>query len=44
MTELRFGLPVVSFADQTALESWLAEQQRDSKGAWILVTDEQIEG
>lgn len=35
MTELRSGLPIVSFADQIALESWLAEQLSDSNGAWI---------
>jgi uncharacterized protein YdeI (YjbR/CyaY-like superfamily) len=35
MTELRSGLPIVSFADQIALESWLAEQPSDSKGAWV---------
>lgn len=35
MTELRSGLPIVSFADQIALESWLAEQPSDSSGAWI---------
>jgi len=32
---LRSGLPIVSFADQIALESWLAEQPSDSKGAWV---------
>lgn len=35
MTELRSGLPVVSFADEIALESWLAAQPSDSDGAWI---------
>jgi uncharacterized protein YdeI (YjbR/CyaY-like superfamily) len=35
MTELRPGLPIVSFADQIALESWLAEQPSDSNGAWV---------
>ena len=35
MTELRSGLPIVSFADQIALESWLAEQPSDSNGAWV---------
>jgi uncharacterized protein YdeI (YjbR/CyaY-like superfamily) len=35
MTELRSGLPIVSFADQIALEDWLAEQPSDSHGAWI---------
>ncbi|WEK42427.1 MAG: YdeI/OmpD-associated family protein [Candidatus Sphingomonas colombiensis] len=35
MTELRSGLPIVSFADQIALESWLAEQPSDSNGAWF---------
>jgi uncharacterized protein YdeI (YjbR/CyaY-like superfamily) len=35
MTELRAGLPIVSFADQFALESWLAEQPSDSNGVWI---------
>ncbi len=35
MTELRSGLPIVSFADQPAMEAWLAAQPADSKGAWI---------
>lgn len=35
MTELRSGLPIVSFADQIALEGWLAEQPSDSNGAWV---------
>lgn len=35
MTELRSGIPIVSFADQNALEEWLAEQPSDSKGAWV---------
>lgn len=35
MTESHSGLPIVSFADQTAMESWLAAQPGDSKGAWI---------
>jgi len=35
MTELRSGLPIVSFADQAALETWFAAQPSDSKGAWI---------
>ncbi len=35
MTELRAGLPIISFADQFALERWLAEQPSDSNGAWI---------
>ena len=29
------GLPIVSFADQAALERWLAQQPRDAKGVWI---------
>jgi uncharacterized protein YdeI (YjbR/CyaY-like superfamily) len=35
MPELRSGLPILSFADQGALERWLAKQPRDSKGAWV---------
>lgn len=35
MSELRSGLLIVSFSDQIALEGWLAEQSRDSNGAWI---------
>ena len=35
MTELRSGLPIVSFADQRAWERWLAEQPCDSAGVWI---------
>ncbi len=35
MSELRSGLPIVSFVDQIALESWLAKQPSDSNGAWI---------
>jgi uncharacterized protein YdeI (YjbR/CyaY-like superfamily) len=35
MTESRSGLPIVSFADQIALEAWLAAQPGDSKGAWV---------
>jgi uncharacterized protein YdeI (YjbR/CyaY-like superfamily) len=35
MTELRSGLPIVSFADQIALEEWLADQPSDSSGAWV---------
>lgn len=35
MTELRAGLPIVSFADQTGLEGWLAAQSSNSVGAWI---------
>ncbi len=35
MTELRSGLPIVSFVDQIALEAWLAEQPSDSNGVWI---------
>jgi uncharacterized protein YdeI (YjbR/CyaY-like superfamily) len=35
MTEIRAKLPITMFADQLALERWLAEQPRDSKGAWI---------
>ncbi|MHA6645367.1 YdeI/OmpD-associated family protein [Mesorhizobium sp. A623] len=35
MTELRAGLPIVSFSDQIALEGWFAAQPSDSNGAWI---------
>jgi uncharacterized protein YdeI (YjbR/CyaY-like superfamily) len=35
MTELRAGLPIVSFTDQIALEDWFATQPSDSNGAWI---------
>lgn len=35
MTEFRSGLPIVSFADQTELESWLSAQPSDSVGAWV---------
>lgn len=35
MTELRSGLPIVSFADQTALENWLAKRPHDASGAWL---------
>jgi uncharacterized protein YdeI (YjbR/CyaY-like superfamily) len=35
MTEIRSGLPIMSFADQAALDRWLAKQPRDAKGAWI---------
>jgi uncharacterized protein YdeI (YjbR/CyaY-like superfamily) len=35
MTELRAGLPIVSFIDQIALEGWFATQPSDSNGAWI---------
>jgi len=35
MTEFRSGLPIVSFADQAALERWLSAQPTDSDGAWI---------
>ncbi|WP_443970357.1 YdeI/OmpD-associated family protein [Sphingobium sp. CR28] len=35
MTEFRSGLPIISFADQTALESWLLAQPSNSNGAWI---------
>ncbi|WP_257550975.1 YdeI family protein [Sphingopyxis sp. DBS4] len=35
MTEYRSGLPIASFADQIALEDWLAEQPSDSNGAWV---------
>jgi uncharacterized protein YdeI (YjbR/CyaY-like superfamily) len=37
MTKLHSGLPVVSFADQAGLESWLAQQPRNSDGAWIRI-------
>jgi uncharacterized protein YdeI (YjbR/CyaY-like superfamily) len=33
--EIRSGLPILSFAGQTALDRWLAGQGPDSKGAWI---------
>ena len=35
MTEYRSGLPIASFADQIALEDWLAERPSDSDGAWV---------
>jgi len=35
MTEIRSGLPILAFADQAALERWLAEQPREAKGVWI---------
>src|ERR1700752_4442892 len=34
MTEIRSGLPIMSFADQAGLDEWLAKQPRDAKGAW----------
>lgn len=36
MAELRAGIPIISFADQKALEDWLGVQPEDSGGAWIL--------
>lgn len=35
MIETRSGLHILLFANQTALERWLAAQPRDSKGAWF---------
>jgi len=35
MSEMRSGLPILTFADQAAFERWLAEQTRDAGGAWI---------
>lgn len=35
MTKFHAGLPIVSFPDQAALESWLLQQPCDSDGAWI---------
>lgn len=35
MTEFRSGIRIASFADQIALESWLAEQSSDSDGVWM---------
>jgi uncharacterized protein YdeI (YjbR/CyaY-like superfamily) len=35
MTEIRSGLPILAFADQAALERWLAEQPSKAKGVWI---------
>lgn len=35
MTEFRAGLPIVSFADQIALDDWFAAQPSDPNGAWI---------
>lgn len=35
MTEMRAGLPIISFSDQAVLEHWLARQQRDATGVWI---------
>jgi 4-hydroxy-3-methylbut-2-enyl diphosphate reductase len=34
-TETRSGLPILAFADQAALERWLAAQPRAAKGVWI---------
>jgi uncharacterized protein YdeI (YjbR/CyaY-like superfamily) len=39
---MRFGLPIVSFSDQFALERWLARQPRDSKGVWIKFTKKSL--
>ncbi|HWJ71280.1 MAG TPA: YdeI/OmpD-associated family protein [Sphingobium sp.] len=35
MTEMRAGLPIISFPDQAALERWLTQQPGDARGAWI---------
>jgi uncharacterized protein YdeI (YjbR/CyaY-like superfamily) len=35
MTESHSGLPIVSFTDQPEWEGWLAQQSRDSVGAWV---------
>ena len=35
MTEVRSGLPVLGFADQRALERWLAAQPPDAVGVWV---------
>ena len=35
MTEIRSGLPILAFANQAALERWLAEQPREAKSVWI---------
>ncbi len=31
----RAGLPILHFADQAALEAWLAEQPADHPGIWL---------
>src|SRR6266446_749442 len=33
--EVRAGLPILEFADQTAFEDWLAAQATDALGAWL---------
>jgi uncharacterized protein YdeI (YjbR/CyaY-like superfamily) len=35
MPESRAGLPILAFADQAALEAWLAEQMPDAAGIWL---------
>jgi uncharacterized protein YdeI (YjbR/CyaY-like superfamily) len=35
MTELRSGLPIISFADQPAFERWIAAQPPNAPGLWI---------
>ena len=35
MTEIRSNLPVLTFSDQAAFESWLGKQPREAQGAWI---------
>jgi uncharacterized protein YdeI (YjbR/CyaY-like superfamily) len=35
MTELRSGLPIISFADQPAFERWIAAQSPNAPGLWI---------
>ena len=35
MTEVRSGLPIIGFADQTEFEDWLAAQPADAAGVWI---------
>lgn len=33
--EARAGLPILAFADRTALEAWLEAEGRESKGIWL---------
>jgi uncharacterized protein YdeI (YjbR/CyaY-like superfamily) len=33
--ETRKGLPILSFADASALDAWLGQQPRDSAGMWL---------
>jgi hypothetical protein len=35
MTELRSGLPIISFADQPAFERWIVAQPPNAPGLWI---------